>query len=191
VENGLSVAALHVIDSWKASPLDNMCDNTYYSVVTTVRTLQEELKQRKPFQSLEEEAFLNIARTYAVLEHALAQALKPYDITPTQYNVLRILRGAGAEGLCRNEVGERLVRRVPDVTRLLDRMEEMGLVDRVRGGEDRRYVTARITRQGLSVLERLDQEICRIHRSQLGHLDRKMLRSIINLLTAIRGGQQG
>jgi DNA-binding MarR family transcriptional regulator len=167
-----------------------MCDNTYYSVVTTVRTLQEELKQRKPFQSLEEEAFLNIARTHAVLEHALAQALKPFEITPTQYNVLRILRGAGAEGLCRNEVGERLVRRVPDVTRLLDRMEEMGLVGRVRGGEDRRYVTARITRQGLSVLERLDQDICRIHRSQLGHLDRKMLRSLIDLLTAIRGGQQ-
>ena len=112
-----------------------MCDNTYYSPVTG-RTLQEELKQSKPFHSLEEEAFLNIARTHAVLEHALAQALKPFDITPTQYNVLRILRGAGADGLCRNEVGERLVRRVPDVTRLLDRMEEMGLVGRVRGGED-------------------------------------------------------
>jgi DNA-binding MarR family transcriptional regulator len=69
-------------------------------------------------------------------------------------------------------------------------MQEMGLVGRVRGGEDRRYVTARITRQGLSVLERLDQDICRIHRSQLGHLDRKMLRSLIDLLTAIRGGQQ-
>jgi len=171
--------------------LDNECDNTYYVLVSEVRTLQEELKQRKPFQSLEEEAFLNIARTHALLEHALAQALKPFDITPTQYNVLRILRGAGAEGLCRNEVGERLVRRVPDVTRLLDRMEEMGLVGRVRGDEDRRYVTARITRQGLALLERLDQEICRIHRSQLGHLDRKLLRSLIDLLTAIRGGRAG
>jgi DNA-binding MarR family transcriptional regulator len=157
----------------------------------TVRTLQEELKQRKPFQSLEEEAFLNLARTYAVLEHELLQALKPFDITPTQYNVLRILRGAGPEGLCRNEVGERLVRRVPDVTRLLDRMEEMSLVDRVRGGEDRRYVTARITRQGLGVLDRLDTEIHRIHRSQLGHVDRKLLRTLIDLLTAIRGGQEG
>ena len=157
----------------------------------TGRTLQEELKQSKPFQSLEEEAFLNISRTYAVLEHALAQALKPFDITPTQYNVLRILRGAGADGLCRNEVGERLVRRVPDVTRLLDRMEEMGLVGRVREGEDRRYVTARITRQGLALLERLDQEICRIHRTQLGHVDRKLLRSLIDLLTAVRGGKDG
>lgn len=167
-----------------------MCDNTYYSPVTG-RTLHEELKQSKPFHSLEEEAFLNIARTHAVLEHTLAQALKPFDITPTQYNVLRILRGAGADGLCRNEVGERLVRRVPDVTRLLDRMEEMDLVGRVRGGEDRRYVTARITRQGLALLERLDREICRIHRTQLGHVDRKLLRSLIDLLTAVRGGQAG
>jgi DNA-binding MarR family transcriptional regulator len=156
----------------------------------TVRSLQDELKQRKPFQNLEEEAFLNIARTYAVLEHALLQALKPFDITPTQYNVLRILRGAGPDGLCRNEVGERLVRRVPDVTRLLDRMEEMDLVGRVRGGEDRRYVTARITRQGLAVLERLDEEIYRSHRKQLGHIDRKSLRALIDVLTEIRSGQE-
>jgi DNA-binding MarR family transcriptional regulator len=155
-----------------------------------MRTLQDELKQRKPFENLEEEAFLNIARTYAVLEHGLLQALKPFDITPTQYNVLRILRGAGAEGLCRNEVGERLIRRVPDVTRLLDRMEEMGLVGRVRGGEDRRYVMARITKQGLSLLDRLDADIYRIHHDQLGHIDRKMLRTLIDLLTDIRGGQE-
>jgi DNA-binding MarR family transcriptional regulator len=156
----------------------------------SVRSLQDELKQRKPFQNLEEEAFLNIARTYAVLEHALLQALKPFDITPTQYNVLRILRGAGPDGLCRNEVGERLVRRVPDVTRLLDRMEEMDLVGRARGGEDRRYVTARITRQGMAMLERLDEEIYRTHRKQLGHIDRKWLRTLIDVLTEIRSGQE-
>ena len=152
-----------------------------------MRTLQEELKQRKPW-SVEEEAFLNIARTAAVLEHALVQALKPFDITPTQYNVLRILRGAGADGLCRNEVSERLVRRVPDVTRLLDRMEETGLLVRARDDADRRYVTARISPQGLAVLERLDQEIHRIHRNQLGHVDPKQLRRLIGLLTAVRGG---
>ena len=155
-----------------------------------MRTLQEELKQRKPW-SVEEEAFLNIARTAAVLEHALVQALKPFDITPTQYNVLRILRGAGADGLCRNEVSERLVRRVPDVTRLLDRMEETGLLVRARDDADRRYVTARISSQGLAVLERLDQEIHRIHRRQLGHVDPKQLRRLIGLLTAVRGGLAG
>lgn len=152
-----------------------------------IRGLQAELKQGKPFRSLEEEAHLNIARTAAVLEHALSQALKPFDITPTQYNVLRILRGAGAEGLCRNEVGGRLVTRVPDVTRLLDRMEETGLLARERGTSDRRYVTARISPQGLAILERLDGEICRIHRRQLGHLDKQQLRELIELLTAVRG----
>jgi DNA-binding MarR family transcriptional regulator len=156
----------------------------------TARTLQDELKQRKPW-SLEEETFLNIARTNAVLEHALVQALKPFDITPTQYNVLRILRGAGADGLCRNEVGERLVRRVPDVTRLLDRMEETGLLARARDDADRRYVTARISPQGLAILDRLDKEIHRIHRNQLGHIDRKQLRSLIDLLTAVRASQAG
>jgi DNA-binding MarR family transcriptional regulator len=151
------------------------------------RGLQAELKQTKPFRSLEEEAHLNIARTAAVLEHALSQALKPFDITPTQYNVLRILRGAGPDGLCRNEVGERLVTRVPDVTRLLDRMEDLGLLARERGSADRRYVTTRITDEGLKVVERLDGEICRIHRSQLGHLGRQQLRDLIALLTEVRG----
>ena len=77
----------------------------------------------RPFKSLEEEAILNIARTAAIVDHAGADALKRFDLTGTQYNVLRILRGAGENGLCRNEVGERLVTKVPDVTRLLDRME--------------------------------------------------------------------
>jgi len=157
----------------------------------TPRSLQDDLKQNKPWCCLEEEATLNIARTAAVLEHALVQALKPFDITPTQYNVLRILRGAGADGLCRNEVGERLVRRVPDVTRLLDRMEETGLLARVRDADDRRYVTARISPQGLALLERLDQEILRIHRRQLGHVDGKHLKQLIDLLTSVRSGVEG
>jgi DNA-binding MarR family transcriptional regulator len=148
--------------------------------------LRAELKQTKPFRTVEEEAHLNITRTAAVLEHELAQALKPFDITQTQYNVLRILRGAGPEGLCRNEVGERLVRKVPDVTRLLDRMEELGLVARERGGADRRYVTARISKQGLALVDRLDAEICRIHRRQLGHVDAEKLRRLIDLLTEVR-----
>ena len=164
--------------------LDNVCCHTYYSVVAA-RTLQDELKQRKPW-SVEEEAFLNIARTAALLEHALVQALKPFAITPTQYNVLRILRGAGADGLCRNEVGERLVRRVPDVTRLLDRMADTGLLARTRDDVDRRYVTARISPQGLALLARLDPEIHRIHRAQLGHVERKQLRTLIDLLTGVR-----
>src|SRR5918912_3172191 len=150
------------------------------------RQLRDEIKQTRPFASLEQEAMLSIERTAAVLGHALAEAIKPYGVTPTQYNVLRILRGAGDRGLCRNEVRGRLVAQVPDVTRLLDRLEEMGLVARERGAADRRLVTTRITREGLRILERLDTPILDIHRRQLGHLGERNLRTLIALLASAR-----
>src|SRR3954447_21417189 len=118
--------------------LDNKCYNTYTR--TMPPTLQEEIRQRKPFVSTEEEAMLSIARTAAVLDHTAGEMLKKHGLTVTQYNALRILRGAGAEGLCRNEIRDRLIARVPDATRLLDRLEESGLVTRTREGEDRRFV---------------------------------------------------
>lgn len=149
--------------------------------------LQDELKQSRPWDSLQEEVILNIARTYAVVEHALAQVLKPFGITPTQYNVLRILRGAGDLGLCRHEVGERLIRPVPDVTRLLDRMEEMGLITRRRGESDRRFVTTVITAQGLTVLGELDAPILGFHRARLAHLSEDQMRAAIELLEDVRG----
>ena len=148
--------------------------------------LQDELKQSRPFGSPHEELWLNIARTSAVLDHAGAQFLKPFGITPTQYNVLRILRGAGELGLCRNEVGERLIRAVPDVTRLLDRMEEMGLITRRRGEDDRRFVTAVITAQGLALLADLDAPIIEFHRVRLGHLSDDQLRAAIEVMERIR-----
>ncbi|HEV8455072.1 MAG TPA: hypothetical protein VGQ24_09290, partial [Gemmatimonadales bacterium] len=89
--------------------------------------LQAEIKQSKPFPSPTAEALLSILRTAAILDHHLAEVLRPYGITTTQYNVLRILRGAGHRGMCGREVGERLVSKVPDVSRLLDRTEELGL----------------------------------------------------------------
>ena len=140
----------------------------------------------KPFKSVEEEAILSIARTAAVLEHAGADAFKPFDLTTTQYNVLRILRGAGTDGLCRNEVGERLVTKVPDVTRLLDRMEAAGLIVRERGSEDRRMVATRITDKGLKLLEKIDRELPAIHARQLGHVSQKRLRELINILEEVR-----
>lgn len=149
--------------------------------------LQDELKQTRPWASLEEEASLAVARTAAVLDHELAQVFKPLGITSTQYNVLRILRGAGAEGLCRNEVGERLVRRVPDVTRLLDRMEQLGLIDRRREGDDRRFVTTHITRKGMALLTQLDDQVQQFHRKRLGHVDHGRLRTLVTLLEDVRG----
>lgn len=148
--------------------------------------LQHELRQRKPFASLEAEAYLSVARTAALLGTEFAEALKPHGLTPTQYNVLRILRGAGEAGLCRYEVGDRLVTPVPDVTRLLDRLEASALVDRTRDPEDRRQVKARITPQGLSLLNELDDVLQAVHRRQLGHVGDEGLRALIGLLAAVR-----
>jgi len=140
----------------------------------------------KPFKSLEEEAILSIARTAALIEHGGAEAFKPYGLTTTQYNVLRILRGAGEEGLCRNEVGERLVTKVPDVTRLLDRMEAAGLIVRERGAQDRRFVATRITEKALKLLEKIDRELPAMHARQLGHVSQKRLRELISILEEVR-----
>jgi DNA-binding MarR family transcriptional regulator len=148
--------------------------------------LQAELKQNKPFKSLKEEAHLSIQRTAALLEHAFECALKQHRITGTQYNVLRILRGSEPDGLCRNEIGARLVRQVPDVTRLLDRLEDVKLISRERGREDRRYVTTRITKAGLRLLDQMNQKINETHEEQLGHLDEGQLRKLIALLAAVR-----
>jgi DNA-binding MarR family transcriptional regulator len=150
------------------------------------KSLRDELKMTKAFRSLEEEAILSIARTAALLDHAHAEELKPFELTLTQYNVLRILRGAGENGLCRNEVGERLVTRVPDVTRLLDRMESAGLLVRQRGENDRRFVSTRITEKGLKLLEKIDRELPAIHGRQLGHVPQKRLRELIDLLEEVR-----
>lgn len=148
--------------------------------------LQIELKQTRPFSSLEEEAGVSIHRTAAVLGHAFAESFREHGITATQYNVLRILRGAGPNGLCRNEVGARLVAQVPDATRLLDRMTEMGLVSRDRDAPDRRFVTARITAKGTKLVNSLDEPVRRLVRSRLGHLGRSKLQQLIDLLADAR-----
>jgi DNA-binding MarR family transcriptional regulator len=151
-------------------------------------TLRAEIKQTKPFESLEQEAQLSIERTSAVLGHALAEAFKPYGITATQYNVLRILRGAGKAGLCRNEVRDRLIAQVPDVTRLLDRMEESGVIARERSSEDRRLVTTYITAAGTTLVHKLDAPIAKVHREHLGHMSDKQLKTLIDLLAMARDG---
>jgi DNA-binding MarR family transcriptional regulator len=148
--------------------------------------LRAELKQEKPFGSLQQEAQLNIVRTSNLLADAFDQLLKPYGITGTQYNVLRILRGAGPEGLCRNEVRDRLLSRMPDATRLLTRMERAGLVTRARAGEDRRHVTTRISIKGQQLVDALDEKVEKEHRRRIGHLSQKQIRKLIKLLTLVR-----
>ena len=150
--------------------------------------LQDELRQSRPFASLEQEATLGIERTAAVLRHGIAESLRPHGVTPAQYNVLRILRGAGRGGLCRHEISDRLVTQVPDVTRLLDRMETAGLVTRERSEEDRRLVTTRITDAGLALLARLDEPMLALHARQLSHLTPDQLRTLIDILALARRG---
>jgi DNA-binding MarR family transcriptional regulator len=148
--------------------------------------LKDEIKQTRPFRSLRQEAQLNVVRTANVLSDAFEQMLKPHGITGTQYNVLRILRGAEPEGLSRNEVSQRLLNRMPDATRLLDRMEQAGLVSRERSVTDRRLVTTRITKKGRDVVDGLDEATDEQHEKSLGQLTEQQLRTLIKLLTMAR-----
>jgi len=119
-------------------------------------SLATALKQTRPFVSLEQETYLSILRTASELSYAVDQFFRPFGITPSQYNVLRILRGAGADGLCRNEISERMVTATPDMSRLLDRMERAGWVKRERAEDDRRQVSTYITKSGMELLEKLE-----------------------------------
>lgn len=148
--------------------------------------LKSEIRQTKPFPSVYEEAALNIRRTDAVLEEAFERTLGPFGISGTQYNVLRILRGAGTDGLCRNEIRDRLVSRMPDVTRLLDRMEEAGLIVRSRSSADRRMVNTLLTQRGRELVDALDAPVAAAHAQQFGHMNDQQLRVLIDMLELAR-----
>ena len=152
------------------------------------RTLREEIRQKKPFGSLEQEAYLSLVRTASALSHQLEQKLSAAGITLAQYNVLRILKGAEPDGLCRNDLRDRMLTRMPDMTRLLDRMEEAGLVSRARDARDRRLVTTRITAAGRRILDDLETDVAAEHRRALGHLSESKLGALILLLAEVREG---
>lgn len=130
-------------------------------------------------------AFLDLQRTCDLLARGPAQILKNEDLSPTQYNVLRILRGS-PDGLPCGEIANRMITRDPDITRLLDRLEKRGLISRWRESKDRRVVLARITPNGLKLLTRLDQPVEEAHRKQLGHLGKDRLRALAELLAVAR-----
>jgi len=139
---------------------------------------------------LEAQVFVNLLRTADALARGTEALLKPAGLSSTQYNVLRILRGAGAEGLACSEIGCRMISRDPDITRLLDRMESRGLIARARGTEDRRVVKTRITPEGLRILEKLDAPVQELHRRQLHHLPEKELRQLSRLLERVRTNEE-
>jgi DNA-binding MarR family transcriptional regulator len=148
--------------------------------------IHDEIKQSAPFPRRESEAFVSILRTAAVIDHALDDALKPYGLTRTQYNVLRILQGAAEPGLCGREIAERLISPVPDVSRLLDRMVEAQLISRERDVSDQRQRTARITARGLQLLEQVDPLVTQIELNLFGRLGEDELCALIAALDHVR-----
>jgi DNA-binding MarR family transcriptional regulator len=142
--------------------------------------------QKPPVASLEEETYLNIQRTAEGLAWKLAELLKPAGITATQYNVLRVLRSAGSCGHACGEIAERMVTRDSDVTRLLDRMEKMGLVTRCREQRDRRVVTTCITPEATTLLEKLDEPVAELMQQLLGELGGRRLNMLSELMELAR-----
>lgn len=145
-----------------------------------------EFRQATEFESLEHAAQLSIIRTASILMDAFEQMLKPHGITATQFNVLRILRDAEPQGLCRYEIADRMVHRMPDVTRLLDRMEEAGTITRERSSEDRRMVRTVITPEGRTLLEAIDAEADAEQKRPFEDLTAEEVQSIIHLLARVR-----
>jgi len=148
--------------------------------------LQAEIRQTRPFELIEEEAILNVVRTAEVLQWAMADFLKEFDLSGVQYNVLRILRGAGTAGATCSQIGERLLTRDPDITRLLDRMEARDLIARERSSTDRRSIITRISVAGLALVDRIDQPLHNLIRTRLGKFGREALQGLIGELERMR-----
>ena len=153
------------------------------------RGLQAELKQKVPFASREQEAYLSLLRTADALQAQVEGKLKEFGLTGTQYNALRILRGAGQDGLPCREIGERMITHDPDITRLLNRLEDRGFVERTRARHDRRVIYGKITAAGLKLLREMDAPIEKHSREILRHVGQKQLKQLIELLELVRGGR--
>jgi len=148
--------------------------------------IRDEIRQSKPFPNLGSEALVSLQRTTSNLQWRLGEFLKPYGISPTQYNALRILRGSGDEGLGCSEIADRMLNRDPDITRLLDRLVKSGLARRGRDKRDRRIITAKITDGGLSLLEQLDGPLEELNQKITGHLSRPKLQEFLHTLDSLR-----
>jgi DNA-binding MarR family transcriptional regulator len=149
--------------------------------------LQREIRQTRPFRSPSHEAAVGLLRTADLVRRQVCEVLAPYGITPAQYNVLRVLRGAGPEGLPTLEVAERLIEHAPGITRLLDRLERRGWVRRERCREDRRQVLCYLTSAGEELLARLDGPVEAVDEAALKGLTERQQQELIDLLDRVRG----
>lgn len=138
------------------------------------------------FDSLEQEAFLGLWRTYDRLRALEDELFARYELTPQQYNVLRLLRGEHPNKLRTLDLAARLVSRAPDITRMLDKLEQRGLIERDRPADNRRVVRIGVTASGIALLDELRAPLCDCHAKQLGHLSKKELEELIALLRAAR-----
>lgn len=152
--------------------------------------IKDEIQQNKPFESMGEEALISLLRTADHLNLILERMMKDHGITPTQYNVLRILRGALPGGLPCSEIGKRLINHVPDVTRLLDRIERSGWATRERTSEDRRLVIIRLTPEGKKKVDAMDDPVNETQHTLMNGLGEKDLQSLIDILDHIRNGNR-
>lgn len=148
--------------------------------------LKSEIAQERPFSSIEEEAFLNLMRTTDCLHRAFQRRTRDWGVTSTQYNVLRILRGAQPQGLACSAIGDRMITAEPDITRLLARMKALKLVKQQRDKRDRRVVWTQISATGLELLGKMDAEITQAPKELLGQLDPKELVELIRVLELAR-----
>ena len=137
--------------------------------------------------SAAEDAFLSVVRAAGGLLRGVEVLLNRYGLTATQYNVLRILRGAGDDGACGREIASRLITAEPDITRLLDRMEKRGLISRRRDAKDRRFVTTRIAPSGLEILAALDAPVAALHRRQFDRVSGAELKRLMVALGKLEG----
>ncbi|MFO1066515.1 MAG: MarR family transcriptional regulator [Pirellulales bacterium] len=150
--------------------------------------LQSEIKKKKPFESLEQEAMLNILRTNDLFGNRFGKLFREYGLTSSQYNILRILRGEGAP-LPSLEIAARMIQIVPAITGLIDRLEEAAMVKRRRCESDRRVVYVEITPKAVSVLAKMDEPLMELHREMLGHLSKAELKELVRLLEKARGAE--
>jgi len=156
--------------------------------VESMAGLKREIRQERPFSSLEEEAFLNLLRTSDCLNRVSQRRIRKWGLTSTQYNALRILRGAHPHGLTCSAIGERMITEVPDITRLLARLKAMKLVRQQRDKHDGRVVWTHISATGLQMLRKMDPEVVQFPKDLLGHIPKMELGEMIRLLEMARKG---
>jgi len=153
------------------------------------RNLSDELKKKHPFKSVEQEAMLSIMRTSDLLENRAARLLRNYQLTPSQYNAMRIMRGEGKPMPCL-EVADRMIQVAPAITRVVDQLVSRGLISKTQSSEDRRVFLVQLTVAGKALLRKIDAPIDRLHQTLLGHVSQRDLKSLIATLADARNGIQ-